>query len=103
MKRGTLSGTYRGPYREEMEKRLEVDFVWKLLAGDLIEELGEIPRAEISKMKENRGPLSPLARRVAEKVSLPFSFVESKLTKLADRGLILSREGTDFFRWEWKE
>jgi radical SAM superfamily enzyme YgiQ (UPF0313 family) len=102
MKRGTLSGTYRGPYREEMEKRLEVDFVWKLLAGDLIEELGEIPRAEISKMEENREPLSLLARRVAEKISLPFSFVENKLTKLADRGLILSREGTDFFRWEWR-
>ncbi len=103
MKRETLSGVYRGPYREEMEKRLEVDFVWKLLAGDLIEELGEIPRAEIFSEGENRGSMYALARRIAAKVSLPLPFVEARLSKLADRGLIICRDETDFSRWEWKE
>ncbi len=89
MKRGTVAGTYRGPYREEMEKRVEVDFVWKLLAGDLVEEHGVIPRAEVSVTGERERPLQLFAQRLASIVSLPLPLVESKLRKLSDRGLIL--------------
>ena len=103
MKKGTLDGTYKGHYREEMEKRVEVDFAWKLLAGDLIEQQGGIPRSEVSAVSGKEGPLTALARRLAGVVSMPLPFVESKLGKLSDRGLIRCQRETDSFRWEWKE
>jgi radical SAM superfamily enzyme YgiQ (UPF0313 family) len=103
MRKGTLAGTYEGPYRQEMEKRLEVDFVWKLLAGDLIEEQGKISRAEIRGAAEEEGPLNPLAVRLAGIVSMPLPFVEGKLSKLFERDLIRCEEGADFFRWVWRE
>jgi hypothetical protein len=103
MKKGTLAGTYRGPYREEMEKRLEVDFAWKLLAGDLLEEQGRIPEAEAPGPDSREDSLRLLAQRLAGIVSLPLPFVESKLCKLSDRGLIRCQRETDSFRWEWKE
>jgi anaerobic magnesium-protoporphyrin IX monomethyl ester cyclase len=99
MKQGTIAGTYQGPFREDMEKRVEVDFAWKLLSGDLIEEKGKIPRSEIH--AEN-GPLGPLAKRLAGRVSLPLPFVETKLRKLADRKYLLCREEDGMFRWEWR-
>jgi anaerobic magnesium-protoporphyrin IX monomethyl ester cyclase len=103
MRQGTLAGTYQGPYLEEMEKRVEVDFVWKLLAADLIEEQGEIPRTEAYSLHEKRTPLGALARRLAGIVSMPLPFVENKLQKLSDRGLILCQNNTESFRWKWKE
>jgi anaerobic magnesium-protoporphyrin IX monomethyl ester cyclase len=103
MRQGALAGTYQGPYLEEMEKRVEVDFVWKLLAGDLIEEQGEIPRSEMSSLQEGRTPLEALARRLAGIVDMPLPFVGKKLQKLSRRGLILCQKGTDSFRWNWKE
>ncbi len=103
MKKGTLNGTYKGPYREEMEKRVEVDFAWKLLAGDLMEGQGTIPPAEVSAADGKEGSLRALARRLAGIVSLPLPFVESKLGKLSDRGLIRCQREKDSFRWKWKE
>jgi radical SAM superfamily enzyme YgiQ (UPF0313 family) len=100
MKQGTIAGTYQGPFREDMEKRVEVDFAWKLLSGDLIEETGKIPRSEVH--AEN-GPLVPLAKRLAGRVSLPLSFVEIKLRNLADRKCLLCREEDGMFRWEWRQ
>jgi anaerobic magnesium-protoporphyrin IX monomethyl ester cyclase len=100
MKRGTIAGTYQGPFREEMEKRVEVDFAWKLLSGDLIEAHGRIPRSELH--REN-GPLGPLARRLAGLVSLPLPFVEAKLQKLAARNYILGQEENGLFTWRWNE
>jgi radical SAM superfamily enzyme YgiQ (UPF0313 family) len=99
MKQGTIAGTYQGPFREEMEKRVEVDFAWKLLSGDLIEEKGKIPRHEVH---AGNGPIGPLAQHIAGIVSLPLPFVESKLRKLSHRGFILCREHRDTLRWEWK-
>jgi len=103
MKRGTLAGTYTGPYREEMEKRLEVEFAWKLLAGDLLEEQGRIPAAEVLRPSEREDPLRPLAQRIARVVAMPLSFVESRLRKLADRGLITCKKIKNFCCWQWKE
>jgi len=60
MKRGTLNGTYTGPYREEMEKRLEVDFAWKVLSGDLLEERGAIPKRRRLLGTANRSRSNPL-------------------------------------------
>jgi hypothetical protein len=82
-----------------MEKRVEVDFAWKLLSADLIEEQGRIPRSEIH---DEKGPLGPLARRLADRVSRPLPFVENKLRKLADRKYLLCREEDGVFRWEWR-
>lgn len=100
MKKGIIAGTYQGAFREDMEKRAEVDFAWKLLSGDLIEEEGEIPR---SKVHAENSPLVPLAKRLASRVSLPLSFVEIKLRKLADRKCLLCREEDGMLRWEWRQ
>ena len=100
MKRGTIAGTYRGPFREEMEKRVEVDFAWKLLSGDLIESLGRIPGTELQR---EGGPLVPLAKRLAGTLSLPLSFVEARIEKLSARRLIVGREEDGMFVWRWKE
>ncbi len=100
MKRGTIAGTYQGPFREEMEKRVEVDFAWKLMSGDLIETHGRIPRGEIH---PGNGPLGPLAKRLAGIVSLPLPFVEAKLEKLAARKYILGQEEDGRFAWRWNE
>jgi anaerobic magnesium-protoporphyrin IX monomethyl ester cyclase len=103
LKQGALAGTYDGPYREEMEKRLEVDFAWKLLSGDLIEEQGRIspPGELIPKEKEN--PLRTLAQQISGKVSFPLQFVEGKLGKFAEKGYILYEKTADSYRWRWKE
>jgi anaerobic magnesium-protoporphyrin IX monomethyl ester cyclase len=103
MKKGTLAGTYRGPYREEMEKRLEVDFAWKLLAGDLLEEQGRIPQAEALGPNSGEDSLRLLAQRLAGIVSMPLTFVEEKLRKLSARRLIICQKSPDSFRWYWKE
>jgi hypothetical protein len=103
MKEGTLAGTYWGPYREEMEKRLEVDFTWKLLAGDLLEEEGKIPETEVLGPHPREDSLRLLAQRLAGIVSLPLTFVESKLRNLSARRLILCQKSPDSFRWFWRE
>jgi hypothetical protein len=66
----------------------------------LIEEKGMIPRSEVH---AECGPLGPLAKRLADRVSLPLSFVEIKLRKLADRKCLLCREEDGMFRWEWRQ
>ncbi len=103
MKRGTLAGTYQGPFREEMEKRLEVDFSWKLLSGDLIEAQGEIRRTELPDSNGTDASLKVLARRLAGVVSLPLEFVESKIRKLSDQGFLRCRTDAYSFCWEWNE
>ena len=103
MKKATLAGTYTGPYREEMEKRLEVDFAWKLLSEDLLEEKGEIPKPEALDPGLREDPFGPLVQRIAAAVSLPAAFAESKLRGLSERGLIHCQETTHSFRWRWKE
>ncbi len=99
MKKGTLAGTYQGPYREEMEKRLEVDFAWKLLSGDILEEHGRIPRSELI----NGESLGVLGSKISELTSLPGTFVGARLTKLRQKGLISCRETAEFDTWQWRE
>ncbi len=103
MKKGTLTGTYTGPYREEMEKRLEVDFAWKLLSGDLLEQEGTIPAAEAPLREGRPQPLEPLARRIASVLDLPQQFVEKILGQWGAKGLIVCRENPAFHRWSWRE
>ena len=103
MKKGTLNGTYTGPYREEMEKRLEVDFAWKLLSGDLIEEEGAIPEAEVPLRADQPEPLEPLLRRLASAAAAPQEFVEKIVRKWVSKELILCRKDAGFHRWSWRE
>jgi len=103
MKKGTLTGTYTGPYREEMEKRIEVDFAWKLLSGDLIEEEGAIPEAEAPLRDDRPQPLEPLGRRIASAVAMPQEFVEKILRKWVAKELIVCRKDLTFHRWSWRE
>ncbi|MDI6754215.1 MAG: radical SAM protein [Thermodesulfobacteriota bacterium] len=103
MKKGTLAGTYAGPYREEMEKRLEVDFAWRLLSGDLLEDLGEIPNPEHLSPCEKDDPLPLLAQRMAAATSFPLGFVEAKLRKFSERKFIICQKTSESYRWQWKE
>ncbi len=103
MKKGTLAGTYAGPYREEMEKRLEVDFAWKLLSEDLIEEAGAVPAAEVSLQDGRPQPFEPLGRRIASAVAMPQGFVEKILRKWVTKKLIVCRKDADLYRWSWRE
>jgi len=103
MKEGTLAGTYTGPYREEMEKRLEVDFAWKILAEDLLENEGKVPKAEALGPNPREASLRLLAHRLAGLISMDRAFIESKLTKLSARGLVVCQETPDSFCWLWRE
>ncbi len=103
MKRGTLAGTYTGPYREEMEKRAEVELAWKILSGDLLEEKGEISLARELTSGENRGPLQALARRISAATFFPLPFVENQLRKFEAREFIVCEKTPDSYRWRWKE
>ncbi len=103
MKRETLAGTYAGPYREEMEKRLEVELAWKILSGDLVEEQGEISPFREWPSGENGNPLRVLSRRISTATFFPFQFVESKLRKLAERRLLICEKISESYRWRWRE
>jgi anaerobic magnesium-protoporphyrin IX monomethyl ester cyclase len=103
MHAATLQGAYDGPYREEMEKRVEVDFAWKLLAQDLIAELGKIPAAEASGGDGIKDALFPLARRVSQSLPFPESFVRKQLQKFSERGFIVCRRTSSHYQWRWRE
>jgi len=103
MKKGTLAGTYTGPYREEMEKRLEVDFAWRLLSEDILEEKGSIRDAEVPKAGGEPQPLEPFLQEVVGTVGMPKEFVAQKIKKLAERGLIICRRVPGGFHWQWRE
>jgi anaerobic magnesium-protoporphyrin IX monomethyl ester cyclase len=103
MKQGTLAGTYAGPYREEMEKRLEVDFAWKVLSGDLIEEMGGVAEAETPRHDGRPDPLRPLASRVAAATGMPAEFAGKMLRQWAEKGLIVCRPEESLLRWSWRE
>jgi radical SAM superfamily enzyme YgiQ (UPF0313 family) len=103
MKKGTLDGTYTGAYREEMEKRIEVDFAWKVLSADRIEEEGPIPAAEAALPDGRPQPLASLARRIASATELPGEFVERTLGKWAEKELIVCRREEAGYRWSWRE
>lgn len=101
MKKATLAGTYTGPYKEEMEKRLDVDFAWQLLSRDLIEEKGQIKNSSAPLTEESA--LKVLAERLAKETSFPLSFVENKLIHYFKKGLISCAKNQDSLRWKWKE
>jgi anaerobic magnesium-protoporphyrin IX monomethyl ester cyclase len=103
MKKGTLAGTYGGPYREEMEKRLEVDFAWKLLSGDVLEENGMVPESAVLDPHCPEERIAPLVQRVADAVTLPREFVAQKLKKLIQRNLIVCRQTPGSYQWQWRE
>jgi len=103
MKKGTLAGTYTGPYREEMEKRLEVDFAWKVLSGDLLEEEGSIPTAEMTRPDDRRESLEVLARRLAAATAMPQPFAGNIIRKWISRELIVCRQEPGSHRWGWRE
>ncbi len=101
MKKGTMAGAYTGPYREEMEKRLEVDFAWKLLSGDILEEKGGISGLAESGGKAQIG--APFLHEVVKLTGMPEEFVARKLGNLAEKGFIVCRQVPGGFHWQWRE
>jgi len=100
MKQATLAGTYNGPYKEEMEKRLEIDFAWQLLSRDLLEEKGEIKEYLAVDVEDS---LKKLARQLAQETSYPLPFVEKKLADYFQKRLIICQNKTNSFKWNWRD
>jgi hypothetical protein len=100
MKQATLAGTYNGPYKEEMEKRLEIDFAWQLLSRDLLEEKGEIKDYLARDVEDS---LKKLARQLAQETSYPLPFVEKKLADYFQKRLIICQNKTNSFKWNWRD
>ena len=103
LQKETLSGAYQGPFREEMEKRLEVDFAWKLLSQDLVEEQGEISEMLISNANGPGEPLRLLSERIVKGTSGSPDFVANQLTRLSERGLLVCRKAQGSYRWRWSD
>ncbi|MGB9697997.1 MAG: B12-binding domain-containing radical SAM protein [Thermodesulfobacteriota bacterium] len=100
MKQATLAGAYNGPYKEEMEKRLEIDFAWQLLSRDLLEEKGEIKNYLAIDVEDS---LKKLAEELARETSYPLPFVEKKLADFFQKRLIICQNKADSFKWHWRD
>ncbi len=100
MKQSTLAGTYHGPYKQEMEKRLEIDFAWQLLSRDLLEEKGKIKYTEHNQVDES---LKILAQRLAAETSFPLFFVEDQVNQYYQKRLIVCQKEADGLRWHWRD
>lgn len=103
LQRATLAGSYRGPYREEMEKRIAVDFAWKVLSEDRIEELGAVKIQEARTPDGGQDPLEPLIGRMAKVLPYPSSFVADQLKSFIERGLMVCRKESSIYRWRWRD
>lgn len=99
MKQSTLAGTYNGPYKEEMEKRLEIDFAWQLLSRDLLEEKGEVKNHLIGDVEAS---LKTLATQLALETSYPLPFVKKKFEDYFQKRLIICQNKANSFRWKWR-
>lgn len=100
MKQSTLAGTYNGPYKEEMEKRLEIDFVWQLLSRDLLEEKGEVKNYLAGDVGNS---LRTLATKLAQETSYPLAFVEKRLKNYFQKRLIICQIKANSFSWNWRD
>lgn len=100
MKQSTLAGTYNGPYKEEMKKRLEIDFAWQLLSRDLLEKKGEIKNYLAVDVEDS---LRTLATKLAQETSFPLAFVEKKLADYHRKKLIICQKKANSFRWSWRD
>lgn len=100
LKRATLAGTYFGPYREEIEKRLEIDFAWQLLSRDLLEEKGELKNYSALNIED---ALRALATQLAKETSYPLAFVEKRLQEYRQKRLIICQRKENSFKWNWRD
>lgn len=103
LRNGTLRGTYHGPFRKEMEKRIEVDMAWRMLSGDLVEEHGRFPARAAQMPDGGEDPMVPLARRIAKRLPYPESRVLSQLGSFSARGLIVGHKTPLHYQWQWRE
>jgi len=103
MREATLQGSYRGPFRKEMEKRIAVDFAWRMLSEDGLEKYGTFPLAEAQRNRGVFDPLEPLVDRIGKMVSDPKSLIRSQLERFFQKGWIQCRVEASRIRWQWRE
>ncbi|MBE0415363.1 MAG: radical SAM protein [Dehalococcoidia bacterium] len=79
--------------KEEMRQRAGVDFVWKLLKGDVIERVG--------RMKNADDPVEQLAQKVSQRLAVPLDMAQEELGRLVQQGLLKLESVKAGFVWKW--
>ncbi len=78
---------------EMMRNKASVEFIWKLLKGDVIERTGL--------MKNGADPLMQLSRRVSNKMKVPIDIAEREMGRLVQAGLLTRQTMNGGFKWQW--
>jgi len=81
--------------KEEVRQRASVNFVWKLLKGDVIEGLGRI------KASDAHHPVEQLAQKVAQRLAVPLDAAQQEMERLVEQGLLKSEFVNGGFVWKW--
>jgi anaerobic magnesium-protoporphyrin IX monomethyl ester cyclase len=77
----------------EVRLRSERRFAWSLLKSDCIEKLGPLELGE--------SPTRDLARRLAQRLSLPLDQAEEQVTRLEAEGLLVRQVENRHVLWSW--
>ena len=78
---------------EQLHRKVSVDFIWKLLKFDIIEQTG--------RSRNGSNALSDLAQRISAKTDTPLDIAEQELGTLAKNGLIAQRASGNRTVWQW--
>ncbi len=79
---------------KEVRQKASIEFVWKLLKGDVIERLG--------RMKDGGDPVRQLAQRVSRKLDVPLDAAEREMDRLIQMELITRETANGGFIWKWR-
>jgi anaerobic magnesium-protoporphyrin IX monomethyl ester cyclase len=85
---------------EMIEGKEKEQFVWTLLQGDVIEGLGEMPKAAI----RNPGNAeAELARRVSRKLGVDIKVAQQRMGELIAKGVLQLETKGNGLRWQWSD
>jgi anaerobic magnesium-protoporphyrin IX monomethyl ester cyclase len=78
---------------EHLHRKVSVDFIWKLLKFDIIEQTGH--------SYNGSNALSDLAQRTSAKTGTPLNIAEQEIETLAHNGLIVQVKSGGRTSWQW--
>jgi anaerobic magnesium-protoporphyrin IX monomethyl ester cyclase len=78
---------------EEVRQKASIEFVWKLLQGDVIERLDH--------MKDGGDPVGQLAQRISRKMDVPLDLAEREMGRLVQMGLLKRESAKGVSIWQW--
>jgi anaerobic magnesium-protoporphyrin IX monomethyl ester cyclase len=78
---------------EQMHRKVSVDFIWKVLKFDIIEQVGHT--------RNGSNALSDLAQRISDKTGTPLDIAQQELGTLAQKGLIAQKTSGKGTAWQW--